>query len=155
MQNFSISWTFKIVQRWHIFSTNTYNDPNDSYIVGPGLFCIHPLPVPVEESHKEERPPEDEVSHWDHEEHLDPSDPLPLHPLNVHPDPVSWGQSPLLKQTVFVGEMCVFFNLIFPRLILFFRTRKIKRKNTIFSLFWDTWFHTWLTTSRDQYLFYY
>ena len=69
---------------------------------------IHPLPVPVEERDKEERPPEDEVGHRDHEEHLDPGDPLPLHPLNVHPDPVSWRQSPLLTQTVFVGEHVCF-----------------------------------------------
>ena len=70
---------------------------NDSYIVSPRLLCIHPLPVPVEESHKEEWPPEDEVSHCDHEEHLDPGDPLPLHPLYVYPDSVGWGKISLLK----------------------------------------------------------
>ena len=76
--------------------------------MGPRLLCIHPLPVPIEESHKEEWSPEDEVSHCDYEEHLDPGDPLPLHPLYVHPDSVGWGQSPLLKQNeVLIGSVCM------------------------------------------------
>ena len=80
-----------------------------THIVGPGLLRIHPLPIPVEEGHKEQRPPEDEVGHCDHEEHLDPGDPIPLHPLDVHPDPVSGRKSPLLKNMFSVlFENCVF-----------------------------------------------
>ena len=52
-----------------------------THIVGPGLLGVHPLPVPVEERDQEERPPEDEVGHRDHEEHLHPGHSLPLHPL--------------------------------------------------------------------------
>ena len=58
------------------------------YLMSHGLLSVNPLPAPVEESDQEERPPEDEVSHRDDEEHLDPRHSLLLHPLDVGPDPV-------------------------------------------------------------------
>ena len=62
----------------------------------PGFLRVHPVPVPVEEGDEEERAPEDEVGHRDHEEHLDPGHPLLLHPLDVVADPVRRGHTALL-----------------------------------------------------------
>ena len=61
------------------------------------LLGVHPLPAPVEESDKEERPPEDEVGHGDDEEHLDPRHSLLLHPLDVGTNPVRGGQTSFLR----------------------------------------------------------
>ena len=47
------------------------------------LLGILPLPAPVDKGDQEERAPEDEVGHRDHQEHLHPHHPLLLHPPDV------------------------------------------------------------------------
>ena len=71
-----------------------------SYVMSPGFLSIHPVPVPVDQGDEEERPPEDEVGHGDHQEHLHPGHALLLHPLDVETDPVCWRNCSFLKTNV-------------------------------------------------------
>ena len=72
----------------------------ERHLVGHGLLGVYPLPAPVEESHQEERSPEDEIGNGDDEEHLDPGHALLLHPLDVGSDPVRRWQASLLERRV-------------------------------------------------------
>ena len=47
------------------------------------LLGVLPLPAPVDQGDEEERSPEDQVGHRDHQEHLHPGHPLMLHPSDV------------------------------------------------------------------------
>ena len=79
----------------------------ERHLVGHGLLGVHPLPAPVEESHQEERPPEDEIGDGDDEEHLDPGHALLLHPLDVGTNPVRWGQTSFLLNETSSGLNCL------------------------------------------------
>ena len=54
-----------------------------NYLMWHGLLSILPLPAPVDQGDHEERSPEHQVSHGDHQEHLHPAHPLLLHPGQV------------------------------------------------------------------------
>ena len=47
------------------------------------LLGVLPLPAPVDQGDEEERSPEDQVGHRDHQEHLHSGHPLLLHPSDV------------------------------------------------------------------------
>ena len=69
------------------------------------LLGILPLPAPVDKGDQEERAPEDEVGHRDHQEHLHPHHPLLLHPLDVLLD-VAGGRGWALLRSVQVDHGC-------------------------------------------------
>ena len=69
------------------------------------LLGILPLPAPVDKGDQEERAPEDEVGHRDHQEHLHPHHPLLLHPPDVLLD-VAGGRGWALLRSVQVDHGC-------------------------------------------------
>ena len=65
------------------------------------LLGVLPLPAPVDQGDEEERSPEDQVGHRDHQEHLHPRHPLLLHPSDVLLDVARGPDIEFLKENWF------------------------------------------------------
>ena len=79
------------------------------------LLGVLPLPAPVDQGDEEERSPEDQVGHRDHQEHLHSGHPLLLHPSDVLLDVARGPDIEFLNENWFVMSII---HILYPPLAI-------------------------------------
>ena len=79
------------------------------------LLGVLPLPAPVDQGDEEERSPEDQVGHRDHQEHLHPRHSLLLHTSDVLLDVARGPDIEFLKENWFVMSII---HMFYPLLAI-------------------------------------